>query len=401
MFHLRRWIALVWLGAASAHALPPLQLYVELTPPGGELRPPPGRYAGPVILNRPITLDGAGQVTVDGGGAGTVLSVLADGCIVRGLHLTGSGNSHDQVDAGVLVEASDTLVEDNQIDEVLFGVHLRKADRNQVRANRIRSRSAIPSLRGDGLRLWYSHDNLVEDNDFREVRDLFVANSSGNRFRNNRIRDRRIGLELVFSPETEIQGNLIEAGGTGILVLYSDEVSLRGNRIRDLRNPAGFALSIKESSSVLIRDNEVQHCAVGLSANAPLFPESRLDMEGNRFAYNDVALYFYGEKGGHRIHGNRFENNLTDVRVSAATTGVDNAWSDNHWDRYEGLDLDRDGVGDTPYELYLYSERIWMDRPTAQFFRGSPLLEIIDFIERLTAFSPPRLVLRDQTPRVR
>ena len=59
----------------------------------------------------------------------------------------------------------------------------------------------------------------------------------------------------------------------------------------------------------------------------------------------------------------------------------------NTWDRYQGLDLDRNGVGDGPYELCLYADRIWMDLPPVQFFRGAPLLEAIDFVERLAPFS--------------
>jgi nitrous oxidase accessory protein len=132
-----------------------------------------------------------------------------------------------------------------------------------------------------------------------------------------------------------------------------------------------------------------------------LFPENVLLLEGNRFAYNDIALSFYGEKGGHRIHANRFEHNLTDVRVSAVTTALDNDWRGNYWDLYRGLDLDRDGIGDQPHELYLYADRIWMDVPSARFFRSSPLLETLDFIERLAPLSPPRPVLRDPAPRVR
>ena len=39
--------------------------------------------------------------------------------------------------------------------------------------------------------------------------------------------------------------------------------------------------------------------------------------------------------------------------------------------------------GDTPHELYAYADRLWQDQPYAQFFKGSPLLEVLDFLERL------------------
>ena len=88
------------------------------------LHPPPGRYAGPVIITKPITIEGQGKVIIDGEGAGTVLTIRASNSVIRGLHLTNSGDSFDQVDAGVLVEADHTLIENNKIDHVLFGIHL-------------------------------------------------------------------------------------------------------------------------------------------------------------------------------------------------------------------------------------------------------------------------------------
>lgn len=393
-------IAIGALATAIAEAAPPLQLFVDLTPSGGVLRPPPGTYAGPLVIDRPITLDGENQVTLDGGGEGTVISIRADGTVVRNLHITGSGGSHDQVDAGVLVKANDTLIENNLIDDVLFGVHLQQADHNRVRGNRISSRGAIPSLRGEGIRLWYSHENAIEDNDIRHVRDLVFTNSAENRIAGNHISDSRMGMELVFAPDNLIENNRVSRNLKGIVAIYSDGLTIRGNRLEHMRDFAGSAFAIKESSQVTIEDNEVLHCAVGMVANAPTHPENVLRIQHNRFAYNDVALYFYGEKGGHVIRDNRFEHNFTPVAVSASSTARANDWRGNFWSDYEGFDEDGDGAGDQPFDLWVYADRIWMDRPFSRFFRGSPVLELIDFMERLAPLAPPELILQDPEPSV-
>jgi nitrous oxidase accessory protein len=39
-----------------------------------------------------------------------------------------------------------------------------------------------------------------------------------------------------------------------------------------------------------------------------------------------------------------------------------------------------------------------MDVPPAQFFKGSPILEVIDFLERLAPFTQPKMLLRDAKP---
>ncbi len=384
--------------STAAYALPPLQLYVELTPPGGVLRPPPGEYAGPTVIRKSITVDGGDEVTVDGGGDGTVLTIAADGVTLRGLRLTRSGESHDRVDAGLQVSASNCLVEDNVIDDVLFGIHLHGANDNIIRRNRIRSRDVPPTLRGDGIRLWYSRGNRIEGNQIERVRDVVLTNSPDNTLTCNTVRDSRMGVELIFSPGNALHGNLISHGHSGVAVLYSNGVRVAGNRLEHLREPSGSALAVKDSSQVILQDNEVLHCAYGLTANAPVYPENILRLEGNRFAYNDVALYFYGEKGGHIIHGNRFEDNMLDVLVSAPSSARGNDWSGNYWDSYQGFDRDGDGRGDTPHVFHVYADRLWIDRPMARFFRGSPMMSLLDFVERLAPFSRPEWILRDPAP---
>ncbi|MCW8932816.1 MAG: nitrous oxide reductase family maturation protein NosD, partial [Gammaproteobacteria bacterium] len=65
-----------------------------------------------------------------------------------------------------------------------------------------------------------------------------------------------------------------------------------------------------------------------------------------------------------------------------------------------GFDDNVDGIGDTPFELYAWSDRLWVDVPMTQFFRGTPMMETVDFVERFTSFSNPALMLRDKHPKL-
>lgn len=383
-----------------AQAAPPLQPLIDATPAGGTLRPAPGIYAGPAVVAKPITLDGGGKATLAGNGRGTVLTLATSGATLRGLRLTGSGDSHDGIDAGLLVAGDDNLVEHNAIDDVLFGIHLRQGNRNRIRANRVTGRAAPRGARGDGLRLWNSRHNRIEGNAFRTVRDLTFANSPDNLILRNTLADGRYGMQFVFSPRARVEGNRLADTDTGIAVLYSPDLVLRGNTIAHALDGGGAGLSLKDSGGALVEDNEILHCAAGLSANAPLNAETALTVRGNRFAHNIVGMYFYGEQGGHKIVDNRFENNLTQVAVSAAGVGAANDWTGNLWSDYQGFDRDGDGIGDTPHEVWLYSDRIWMETPRAKFFANSPALELLDFLEKLAPFAAPSLILRDPAPRM-
>ncbi|MBL8502493.1 MAG: nitrous oxide reductase family maturation protein NosD [Rhodocyclaceae bacterium] len=396
----RRPTFLLLMCCAAAQAAPPLQPLIDATPAGGVLRPAPGRYAGPATVAKPMTLDGGGKAILEGGGRGTVLTLAASGAVVRGLRLTGSGDSHDGIDAGLLIEGDDNLVENNALDDVLFGIHLRQGNRNRILNNRITGRPAPRGARGDGLRLWNSRWNRIEGNAFARVRDLTFANSPDNRILGNTLTDGRYGMHLVFSPRAHVENNRLSDTDTGIAVLYSPDLVLRGNTVAHALDGGGAGIAIKDSGSALVEGNEILHCAAGLSANAPLNTEAVLTVRGNRFAHNVVGLYFYGEKGGHRIEANRFENNLTQVAVSAAGVGEANLWRGNAWSDYQGFDRDGNGVGDTPHEVWLYSDRIWMETPRAKFFANSPALELLDLLERLAPFASPALILRDPAPRM-
>ncbi|MEW8027717.1 MAG: nitrous oxide reductase family maturation protein NosD [Candidatus Thiodiazotropha sp.] len=383
---------------SSADALPPLQLFVDLTPMGKTLRLMPGAYSGPAVITKPIVIEGGGEVTVDNEGKGTVMTIKADRAVVRGIHLTGSGTSYDAMDAGVVIEADEVLFEDNRLDDVLFGIHIRQGNGNTIRNNFVTSKPFEPSLRGEGLRIWYGRDNLIEGNTFQHVRDLLLTNASSNQIIDNVLHHNRISMEFIFSGDNLVKGNHISDNDTGIVAIYSDGLTIESNHIEHIRNPGSSALAIKESSQVRISDNEILHNAVGLTANSPVFPENILYLENNHFSYNSVAMYFYGEKGGHIIHGNRFINNLSTIAVSHVDSAKSNDWQGNLWDDYRGFDQDQDGFGDTPHTIKLYADRIWMDRPVTQFFRGTPIMGIIDFMERLAPFSEPGSILTDSHP---
>ncbi len=393
------WLVLVVTAAGASAAS--LQDLIDATPAGGMLKLAPGSYIAPVVINKPMTLDGGGQARIVGPGRGTVLAVAANGVTLRGLHVRGSGDSHDRIDAGILLEGDDHRVEDNVIEDVLFGIHLKRVNRSRIANNRVTGKPLAVGMRGDAIRLWYSRHNAVSNNRFERGRDLTFANSPDNHVTGNRFKDGRYGMHVIFSPRLLIEDNHLSDTGTGIIVLYSSDLVLRGNHVAHALTGGGGGIVFKESHDALVEKHEVLHCSVGLRVDAPPESVGKLTVRNNRFAHNIIGLFFYGEEGGHAFYDNRFENNLTTVGISAPGAGSANVWRGNYWDDYQGFDRNHDGIGDTPHEIYLFADRIWMETPLATFFRNSPVLETLDFLERLAPFSSPHLVLRDPAPRMK
>ena len=110
-------------------------------------------------------------------------------------------------------------------------------------------------------------------------------------------------------------------------------------------------------------------------------------------------MQFTSELGGNVLTDNLFEGNLTNVVQAGRGKAGLNDWTGNHWDDYKGFDRDGNGTGDTPYELYAYADQIWIELPMARFFKTAPVMELLDFLERLAPFSSPELTLKDATPK--
>lgn len=382
-----------------ADTYPPFQALVDAAGENTTLTPPPGIYSGPVYINKPLTIDGRNQVTIDAGGKGSVIYLETDGAVIKNLRLTNSGESHNDVDAGILVKGNFNVIKDNVIDDCLFGIDLSQSSNNIVRGNRISSKDFELGVRGDAIRLWYSFKNKITDNVIRNSRDTVVWYSKDNLIARNDARGGRYSLHFMYSQYNQVIGNHYEDNAVGIFLMYSDGVIVRDNYIAHATGVTGMGIGFKETSDVEVSGNKVLYCATGLYLDvSPYQPDTTNRIRDNLIAFSGIGIVFLNDWTGNVLQQNRLKGNITQVAVTGARTAKRNEWTGNFWDDYEGFDLDEDGIGDTPYELYNYADRIWMDVPAARFFKGSSVLEVLDFLERLAPFTEPEMVLRDKEP---
>ena len=385
----------------SAADLPSFQQLVDDAPPDSVLSPPAGTYSGPVYVDKPLIIDGRGEVTIDAGGQGSVIVLDTDGATLRGLHLTNSGESHNDLDAGVQVRGNFNVIKDNRIDDCLFGIDMQQSENNVVRRNRISSKPVELGVRGDAIRLWYSFNNRIEENEAVDSRDIVVWYSRDNLIRRNKATGGRYSLHFMYSQYNLVEENEFRGNSVGIFLMYSDSVTIRRNHISHAVGAAGVGIGFKETSDVEISNNEILYCATGMHLDvSPYQPDTTNRIRGNLIAYNGIGIQFLNDWTGNIFENNVMKGNLTQVAVLGGKTAARNEWRGNHWDDYAGFDRNRDGVGDTPYERYAYADRIWMDVPPARFFKGAPMLEVLDFLERLAPFTAPDMMLRDREPQM-
>ncbi len=385
--------------AAVPAKVNPLQAMIDAAAPNDTITPAPGIYLGSITIDKPLTLDGQGKVTIDGRGEGSVIYLETDGAVIRNLHLTNSGESHNDIDAGVQVRGNFNVIKDNVIDDCLFGVDLQQSENNIVRRNKISSKDFPLGQRGDSVRLWYSFKNKITHNTIDQSRDMVVWYSRDNVLSHNTIHNSRYSLHFMYSQYNEVEYNRYYNNAVGIFLMYSDGVTVRHNHIAHASGPTGIGIGFKETSDLIIENNEILYCATGLYIDvSPYQPGTTNRFSGNLLAYNGIGIRFLNDWTGSVFKGNNFSDNLTQIQVGGRGSANRNIWEGNYWSDYEGFDLDHDGIGDRPYQLFAYADGIWSDIPFAQFFKGSPMLETLDFLERLAPFSDPLLLARDKKP---
>ncbi len=389
--------------SATLFAANPLQDAIDRADAGSKLELPAGEYHGNIVIDKPLIIEGESQKAhIVGEGKGTVITIKSDYVTLRNLTVTHSGSEHESIDAGIAAKnASHVTIDRCRIDDTLFGIDLQQIRHSAITRNWIRSKPLPLGLRGDAVRLWYSTDNNVSYNHVTHSRDFVVWYSHGNLIAHNFGEYSRYSLHFMYAGRNEIYDNTYEHNSVGIFFMYSRDSVAIGNVVKSSLGTTGMGIGLKDASNFTLKNNTLIYCARGLYLDrSPFQPDQNNTIEGNRILYNTEGIHFHSLSVANNITGNIFKGNIDNVvdDESVHPHAAQNRWSGNYWDDYEGFDRDGDGIGDTPYSLYYYADRMWMLNPNIRFFYASPLISIMNFLARLAPLSQPVKMLEDPRP---
>lgn len=379
--------------AVGAGALPSVRstdeiaALIEGAEPGATVRVPAGTYAGRLRIGRPVVLEGGGRVVIDGEGVGTVVTIGVEGVTFRGFTVRGSASRVDGEPAGIRAEAGPVVIEDNRVEDALFGIDLRPSPGSIVRRNTIVGMALEPGRRGDGIRLWWSHGSTVEDNVVSESRDMVFWYSEALTIRRNRVSNSRYGLHFMYSHDTVVEGNVLRRNSVGIYLMYSNGIDLRDNTLAENRGPSGYGLGLKDCDDIGAIGNSFLANRVGIYIdNTPSSVGAEALIEGNTIAFNELGMLVTPNTRGGRVLGNGFIENEEQVGVHGRGELEGNAFAEggrgNFWSDYAGFDRDADGIGDFPYEAASLFESLLAREPNLRLFVHSPAQQAIEFTAR-------------------
>jgi len=385
--------------AKTTTELPSLQELIDQTPEGGEVRFKHTRYRGPVVIDKLVILDGRGGVVVDGQGQGSVIRINTDGVVIRNMIITNSGDSHDKVDAGILVRSSKNIISDNRIENTLFGIDMQESHNNEITGNEISSQAAPLGLRGDGIRGWASHRNTFRKNRIHDSRDMVIWYSNDNIIEDNEGWNNRYSLHFMYSGGNIVRRNNYHHNTVGIFLMYSRDIVVENNTVKYSLGGTGVGVGMKEVDNITIRHNKIVYCTSGIYFDlSPFQPDRYNFIKANTIAYNVIGADFGSTLARNILKGNVFADNLQIARVRGNGLASENLWEGNYYSEYEGFDRDGDGYGDFTHNHKIYLDTLWMDDDWMLLFSGSPVISVINLLAKLAPISEPRLLFSDLKP---
>ncbi|HEX3302332.1 MAG TPA: nitrous oxide reductase family maturation protein NosD [Thermomicrobiales bacterium] len=378
---------------------------VALAEPGATITVRGGTYPGGMVITKSLTLVGVENPVIDGQEQGTLISASGADLTISGFTLRSTGSNHDREDSAIVVENGKATITDNWIEDALFGIYLKTAHGSVIRNNTILAKPVDIAMRGDGIKIWYCDDVLVEHNEASDGRDIILWYSNRGVVRGNDFNRERYGLHLMFSNDIRIENNSLSENSIGLFIMYSRNPLVIGNTMSNNHGPSGGGMGLKDVDNAVVEGNRFVNNQVGAQIDtSPREMGIENYWKDNVFAFNHTAVALQPSVRHNTFTGNNFIDNGQHVSIVGSGDLKDITWAvdgrGNYWSDYAGYDANGDGVGDVPYRSQRLFDSLLDEQPSLRLFLFSPAAMAVDFAAKALPSVRPQTKLEDPHPLV-
>ena len=352
---------------------------------------------GNIIINKSISLIGINEPVLDGEHKYEILTVTGERILVRGIHFKNSGYSSMNDYASIkLVDTRYCFIENNTIEHSYFGIHVANASNCVIIDNKISGTPKTEQTSGNAIHLWKCDNVVVEGNDVQGHRDgiyfEFVTHSYI--YQNHSHNNIRYGLHFMFSNNDTYMENIFTENGAGVAVMYSHHVLMHSNTFKLNWGPNSYGLLLKEISDAQIMNNYFDRNTTAIQMEST----NRIDVQSNNFLNNGWALRISASCDENSLHHNNFSANTFDVATNG--TMMLNQFYNNYWDKYDGYDMNKDGIGDIVYHPVSMYSMVIEQNPNSLLLLRSFMVSLLDKAEKaIPSLTPENLI--DEQPLMR
>ncbi|WDF65845.1 nitrous oxide reductase family maturation protein NosD [Flavobacterium sp. KACC 22763] len=371
---------------------------IELAKSGDTIIVNKGVYReGNIIIDKKLILQGKDLPILDGQQKYEVVSIKADSVFFSGFKVINSGYASLNDPCGIKIyDRIGVVVKDNFLENNFFGIYVQKGSNCIVKNNTIKAYQKEEQRIGNGIHCWKSDSMQIVGNRISGHRDgiyfEFVSNSVI--WRNVSKANIRYGLHFMFSNDDSYIGNVFKNNGAGVAVMFTRNVKMFNNYFEENWGDAAYGLLLKEISDSYIVGNKFIRNTSGIYMEGT----SRVKLERNIFKDNGWGMKVQASCMENVISSNNFLSNTFDISTNGSL--VLNHFNNNYWDKYEGYDLNRDGIGDVPFHPLSLFAVITENNPSAMLLFRSFMITLLDKSEKiLPSITPDNFV--DESPEMK
>lgn len=371
---------------------------IKIAKPYDEIIIRAGEYKeGNIIITKPLKITGDNYPVVDGEGVYEIFTVHSNDVFISGIIFQNAGVNYLKENAAVRFEnVKNGEVSNCKFYGNFFSVYLAKSNKCKIKNNHIESYGKKEASSGNGIHMWNCREIEVSNNRITGHRDgiylEFVKQAviNGNYSANNL----RYGLHFMFSDSCYYKSNQFEYNSAGVAVMYSHFVEMTKNKFSDNWGPASYGLLLKDITDSKITFNQFIENTSGIYIEGC----NRSKFQNNLFEKNGWAIKLMANSSDNIFTENNFISNTFDVSTNSRQNF--NTFTSNYWNKYQGYDLDRNGIGDIPYRpVKLYSIMVEQNKPSL-ILLNSLFIELLNLAESVFPSLTPETLL-DKTPLLR
>ena len=380
----------------------PLQQAIDNASPYSTLKLLSRIYTGNITIDKPLTIIGKENgVVIQGSGEGSVITITSSHVTLKNLTINGSGSRMDKIDAGIAIKnAKKCEINHCKIVDCLYGIDMDMLSNSIITNNYITSKNFDIALRGNALKMYYSNNNLIQNNIIENSRDVTLNYSNNNIFKDNTFKSNRFATHISLSHNNIFDSNTYLYNSVSIMIMGAKDMRVLNNTIKSSKGAAGIGIVINGVSNFRFEHNTLKFNAKGIYIDGQ---EKEKGMKRyinyNEISYNGEAIHFHAYIKDNTITHNRIFGNIDDVvKDIEGNFSPSNTVEYNYWDRYTGFDRNGDNIGDNSHQIYQYADQLWHYNNKVKFFYGSPIMSLMNFLSNLAPFIEPNLIMEDAKP---
>lgn len=349
---------------------------------------------GNIEILKSIYLIGINYPVLDGEKKFEIISVKTNDVTISGFKLINSGVSSIIDIAGIKIyNTRNVYVKNNILSETFFGIYVQNSVKCEVINNKLSATTKIEQNNGNGIHSWKSDSLTITNNIIKGHRDgmYFEFTTHTNVINNISKNNLRYGLHFMFSHNNKYITNIFESNGAGVAVMYSNHVTMIGNVFRENWGDGAYGLLLKEITDSYVNNNLFFKNTIAVYMEGA----TRISLKNNVFKRNGWAMKIMASCLDVVVNKNNFISNTFDVGTNGSVSLND--FKNNFWDKYEGYDINKDGIGDVPYRPVSLFATIIENNPPAMILFRSFMATLLDKTEKVIPTLTPEN-LKDEFP---